>query len=131
LTKEQRSWCMSRIRSKNTKPELVVRRVLTKMGYRYRLHVDKLPGKPDIAIAKGKIAIFINGCFWHQHKGCRRQSLPKTNIEYWHKKLERNVRKQKEDIKTLGKLGWNPVKVWECQTGDEKYLVNKFKRLFS
>lgn len=130
LSREKRSWCMSKIRSKNTKPELIVRRILTEMRWRYRLHVASLPGKPDIAIAKRKIAIFVNGCFWHQHKGCKRQSLPKSNIEYWHKKLERNIKKQKEDIKILKKMGWSATKVWECQTKNEKRLANKLRRIF-
>lgn len=119
---------MSRIRSKNTQPELAVRKILTKLGWRYRLHVSKLPGKPDVVIAKKKLVIFINGCFWHQHKGCKRQFIPKTNINYWQKKLQRNVERQKENIKTLKKLRWHVIIVWECQVNNEKYIIGKFKR---
>lgn len=128
LSKTQRSLCMSRIRSKNTQPELAVRKTLTKLGWRYRLHVSKLPGKPDVVIAKKKLLIFINGCFWHQHKGCKRKFIPKTNINYWQKKLQRNVERQKENIKALKKLRWHVIIVWECQVNNEKYINGKFKR---
>jgi len=119
---------MSRIRSKDTNPELSVRKILTALGLRYRLHVSRLPGKPDIVIAKWKTVIFINGCFWHQHKGCRRKFVPKTNIDYWKRKLERNVERQKENIKALKKLNWRVIILWECQTGNEKYIIRKIRR---
>lgn len=125
LTKEQRTLCMSRIRSKNTKPELVVRRVLSKMGIRYRLHNSKLPGKPDIIISKAKTIIFINGCFWHQHKNCKKHVMPASNRDYWEKKLKRNIEKQKRDVRTLRRLGWKVHKLWECQTADEMKLTKK------
>jgi DNA mismatch endonuclease (patch repair protein) len=125
LTKEQRTLCMSRIRSKNTKPELIVRKVLSKIGIRYRLHNSKLPGKPDIIISKAKTIIFINGCFWHQHKNCKKQAVPASNKDYWEKKLKRNIEKQKQDISALRALGWKVHKIWECQTADEKKLTNK------
>jgi DNA mismatch endonuclease (patch repair protein) len=116
---------MSRIRSKNTKPELIVRKVLSKIGIRYRLHNSKLPGKPDIIISKAKTIIFINGCFWHQHKNCKKQAVPASNKDYWEKKLKRNIEKQKQDISALRALGWKVHKIWECQTADEKKLTNK------
>jgi len=125
LTQEQRKLCMSRIRSKNTKPELIVRRVLSKMGIRYRLHNSKLPGKPDIMISKAKTIIFINGCFWHQHKNCKKQVMPASNRDYWEKKLKRNIEKQKQDVRALRKLGWKVHKLWECQTADEMKLTKK------
>ena len=128
LTKQQRSRCMSRIRDKDTQPEKIVRKVLTELGWRYRLHVDKLPGKPDIVISKIKTVIFINGCFWHQHKGCRRQSMPKANISYWSRKLKRNVEKQKEDIEALRKAGWKVFIVWECQTKNGNRLTNRIQK---
>lgn len=109
---------MSRIRSKNTKPEVIVRKELSRMGYRYRLHVKKLPGRPDIVVGKKRLAIFVNGCFWHQHEGCKRSVWPKTNVDYWNKKLENNINKQKRDIAELNRLGWNVGIVWECQTKD-------------
>lgn len=125
LTKEQRTLCMSRIRSKNTKPELVVRKVLSKIGIRYRLHNSKLPGRPDITISKAKTIIFINGCFWHQHKNCKKQTLPASNKDYWEKKLKNNIEKQKQDVRTLRKLGWKVHKIWECQTADETKLTKR------
>lgn len=129
LTKEQRKLCMSRIRSKNTKPELIVRRILSGLGYRYRLHNSKLPGKPDIMISKAKMIIFINGCFWHQHKNCKKQSMPASNKDYWEKKLKRNVEKQKQDVRALRGLGWKVYKIWECQTANEKKLTSRVMQI--
>jgi len=120
---------MSRIKSKNTKPEIIVRKVLTKLGYRYRLHVKILPGKPDIVFSKRKLVIFINGCFWHQHQGCKRQSLPKTNTEYWHNKLQRNIEKQKKDIDELISLKWKVTIIWECDTRNEEVLTTSLKEV--
>ena len=91
LTKKQRHLCMSRIKSKDTKPELVVRKILNRHKIRYSLHSKRLPGKPDIVVSKKRKVIFINGCFWHQHKGCKRQALPKSNKKYWLKKLKNNI----------------------------------------
>ena len=125
---------MSRIRSKNTKPELIVRKALTDLGMRYRLHDKKIPGKPDIVNRKNNFVIFINGCFWHQHKGCKRSNTPKSNTEYWIKKLERNVNKQDADIVELEGIGLNVFTIWECQTKDEhtiteivEEIINKSK----
>jgi len=127
LTKEQRKLCMTRITSKNTRPERIVKQILSKEGWRYKLHSAKLPGKPDIVISKIKTIILINGCFWHQHKGCKWQAMPKSNLSYWGKKLKRNVEKQKEDIKKLKKAGWKVIIVWECEVKNEKKLSNKLK----
>ena len=121
--------CMSKIRSKDTKPEKVVRKILTKLGFRYRLHNAKLPGKPDIVISKVKTMIFINGCFWHQHEGCSRQAVPKANIKYWEEKLQRNVEKQKKDIKALENDDWKVIVVWECETRKEKSLTEKLQKI--
>jgi len=125
FSKEQRSNCMSRIRSKNTVPEMSVRKALTGLGIRYRLHKSELPAKPDIVISKNKTVILVNGCFWHQHKGCKRKSMPKSNKDYWRRKLERNVSKQKNDIRALKKLGWRVVVIWECQTKDVDWLKKR------
>jgi DNA mismatch endonuclease (patch repair protein) len=129
LTKKERSWNMSLIRSRDTSPEKIVRKVLTNLGVRYRLHSKQLPGKPDIVIKRDKLAIFINGCFWHQHKGCKRKTMPKGNRNYWKKKLERNVAKQKADIKALRKDGWKVGIVWECETRDEDKLKKKLQKI--
>ena len=131
LTKTQRKKCMSRIRSKNTAPEYAVRKALTNEGIRYRLHVGKLPGKPDIVISRLKKVVFINGCFWHQHQGCRRNARPKTNKNYWLPKLEKNVKRQKEDIKELKKMGWKTYIIWECEVKNDKKLKKKIKRILA
>lgn len=128
LTKKQRRLCMSRIRSKHTQPEKTVRKTLTRLGKKYRLYHKRLSGKPDIIIPEDKIVIFINGCFWHQHKGCKRQAIPKVNLKYWKKKLERNVKKQKDDIRLLRKRGWKVLIVWECETKKEKLLNKKVQK---
>lgn len=128
LTKKQRSFCMSRIRSKNTGPEIIVRKILTDLGIKYRLHKTTLPGKPDIVISKQKTVVFINGCFWHQHKNCKKSSIPKTNIKYWKPKLKRNVDKQKKDFKLLRQLGWKKIVVWECQVKNNRFLNKKFEK---
>ena len=120
LSKRQRSLCMSRIRSKDTKPELLVRKLLAKSGVKYRLHPGKLPGKPDILIPSKKSVIFINGCFWHQHKNCKRKTMPKTNHIYWRTKLRRNVKKQKQDLIDLRKRGVKTLIIWECQVKRSK-----------
>lgn len=129
LTKNQRHYCMSKIRSKNTKPEKTVRNILDKLNLKYNIHTKKLLGTPDITIPEIKKIIFVNGCFWHQHKNCKRANMPKTNKEYWIKKLNRNIKKQNTDIKDLRKLGWSISVIWECQTKDETALTKKIKRI--
>ena len=114
LDKDRRSWNMSRIPSKNTKPELKIRKALWHMGYRYRLHYKKLPGKPDIVFVKDKIAIFVHGCFWHRHKNCIEASRPKSNSEYWEIKINKNIERDKKYIKEIKKLGWKVIVIWEC-----------------
>lgn len=129
LTIQQRSWNMSRIRSKNTQPEKAVRKFLSKQKITYRLHAKKLPGKPDIVVSKDKRVIFINGCFWHQHMGCKRRAMPKVNIKYWEGKLIRNVEKQRKDILALKKLGWKVGIIWECETKRPKDLDKKLLKI--
>ena len=119
---------MSRIKGKDTRPEKIVRKFLSKRRVKYRLHEKKLPGKPDVIIPKIKVVIFVNGCFWHQHKGCKKQALPKTNIEYWKPKLKRNITKQKKDIKLLKRRGWKVFIIWECEIKKEKILNKKFQK---
>ena len=106
---------MSRIRSKNTKPEQITRKILTAMGYRYRLHVKTLPGKPDIVIRKYDAVIFIHGCFWHLHNDCRDGTIPKTRKEYWQTKLLRNKERDVQHIRELKKKGWKVLRLWECE----------------
>ena len=111
---EQRSYNMSRIKGKNTKPELLVRKWLWSRGYRYRLHRKDLPGKPDIVFPKQKKAVFVHGCFWHKHD-CRYFKWPRTNREFWKKKINENVRRDQKNYQDLIADGWNYFIVWECE----------------
>ncbi len=115
LTPEQRHKCMARIRSKNTRPEMIVRRYLFANGYRYRIHVKSLPGTPDIVIPSLHTVILVNGCFWHGHEGCPNFVLPKSNVDFWHKKIERNRNRDHKERLQLRDLGWHVIVVWECQ----------------
>jgi len=114
-SKETRSYNMSRIRSKDTKPELLVRRFLHKNGFRYRLHVKDLPGKPDIVLPKYKTVIFVHGCFWHGHQGCKYFVVPKTRTEWWLHKIGTNSAKDSVAESRLATAGWKILKLWECE----------------
>ncbi len=127
VSKSQRSRNMGLIKSQNTKPEIVVRKTLYKLGYRYRLQVKDLPGKPDIVIRRLKTAIFVNGCFWHQHENCNRASIPKSNVNYWIKKLDGNKQRDINSYRSLEELGWKIVIIWECETKDVEKLKNLVK----
>ena len=122
LTKEKRSWNMSRIRSNDTTPELVVRSFLFRNGFRFRLHVKNLPGHPDIVLLKYKTVIEVRGCFWHRHPGCRHATMPSSNVEFWQKKFKRNVDRDRNTEKQLKNLGWNLIVVWECELKNEGFL---------
>ena len=115
LTLSLRSHCMSRIRGKNTKPEILVRKGLHARGFRFRLHNKKLPGSPDIVLPKYGVAIMVNGCFWHGHKGCRYATKPKTNEEFWNAKIARNRHRDEVTTAHLEALGWTVMTVWECE----------------
>ena len=115
LTSSQRSHCMSRIRGKNTKPEILVRKGLHARGLRFRLHNKKLPGSPDIVLPKYGVAIMVNGCFWHGHKGCRYATKPKSNVEFWETKIARNRHRDEVTAAHLEALGWHVITVWECE----------------
>lgn len=114
-SKKKRSQVMSQIHSKNTKPEQITRKILTELGYRYRLHVKGLPGKPDIVLRKYGVVIFVHGCFWHLHKGCRDGTIPKTKKEYWQTKLIQNQERDARHIRELRKQGWKVMRLWECE----------------
>jgi DNA mismatch endonuclease (patch repair protein) len=115
ITKEKRSWNMSRIHSGDTKPEMQVRSFLHRHGFRFRVHVKNLPGKPDIVLPKYKTAIEVRGCFWHRHEGCKVATTPKSNVEFWQEKFERNVERDKRTEKELRQLGWRVIVVWTCE----------------
>lgn len=115
MTSEQRSRCMAAIKGKDTKPELIVRKYLFSRGLRFRLYVKSLPGKPDIVLPKYKTVIFVNGCFWHGHEGCRYYRLPKTNVEFWQEKISRNIERDLRTEAEFAALGWRVIRVWECE----------------
>lgn len=117
-----RSRMMSGIRGKNTKPELLVRKALTGKGYRYRLHREDLPGAPDIVMSGRHIAIFVHGCFWHKHNGCRLAKMPSTRPEFWAAKLDANVARDRKAISLLVERGWRVLQVWECATKSMEQL---------
>src|SRR5665213_923674 len=119
---------MRRIRSRDTIPELIVRRQVHGMGLRYRLHVTKLPGKPDLVLGRLKRIIEVRGCFWHQHPGCIDSHIPKTRIEYWKQKLRRNQERDQENAGTLRKLGWRIFVVWECEVKNTEKLMKRLTR---
>ncbi len=132
ISEEKRSWNMSRILSKDTKPEMIVRKMLHNSGIRYRIHVSDLPGKPDLSNKKKKYANFVNGCFWHQHKGCKRATIPKSNTLYWIPKLKRNIENYKYNMEKLISENWEIFTIWECEVKDQKILntlVDKIKKI--
>ena len=122
---------MRRIRSKGMKPEMAVRRLAHSMGYRFRLHSPKLPGKPDLVFSRLKKIIEVRGCFWHRHKGCIDSHLPKSRLGYWVPKLRRNTERDKDNLRKLHKLGWEVLVVWECEAADIKHLTPKVRRFLA
>jgi DNA mismatch endonuclease (patch repair protein) len=131
ISKEQRSANMRAVRSRNTLPEIRVRQIAHRLGYRFRLHRRELPGKPDIVFPRRRKAIFVHGCFWHQHKGCRRASVPQSNRRFWRTKLARNSARDGEQVVALSRCGWRALVVWECETKDEKRLTARLRRFLS
>ncbi len=125
LSSQRRSWNMSRIRSTDTKPEIVLRSVLHRMGFRFRLHCRGLPGRPDIVLPKYNTVIFVHGCFWHQHPGCNEAVRPKTNVKYWVEKLEGNVKRDKRNHIALRRQGWRVFRLWECQIEKDPIRIAK------
>ena len=129
LNTQQRHHCMSRIRGKDTKPELLVRKGLHARGFRFRLQDRKLPGRPDIVLPKYGVAIMVNGCFWHGHKGCRYATKPKSNIEFWETKIARNKHRDEVTSAHLEALGWTVIVVWECELRGKEKAEAKIKTL--
>jgi len=121
LSPEQRHNCMSRIRGKNTTPEMMVRKELFSHGYRYRVNVKNLPCKPDIVLKKYNTVIFVNGCFWHGHEGCKKFVIPKTNTEFWKDKIQSNQERDKEGYVKLKEQGWKVIVVWECELTKQRF----------
>lgn len=129
LTRDKRSWNMSRVRSKNTKPELLVRASLHRMGYRFRLHVRQLPGIPDVVLPRYKALIFVHGCFWHGHSNCKGGNIPKTRAQFWQNKIFENVSRDKRVYSELQETGWRIAVVWECTLKNKEATTNAFRNL--
>ena len=129
LTPSERSERMSRVRGRDTKPEMVVRRLIHAMGYRYRLHSSRLPGHPDLVFGSRRRVIFVHGCFWHRHpdKSCKLARMPKSRLDFWRPKLQANARRDNSNIKKLAGLGWESLVVWECQIKDTGKLSNRIR----
>jgi DNA mismatch endonuclease, patch repair protein len=130
-TDEPTSKRMRSVRSTDTAPERLVREILSRLGYRYRLHQRDLPGQPDIVFARARKVIFVHGCFWHRHHGCRRCSMPTRNVELWKNKFERTVARDKMNLRRLRSSGWSTLVIWECTTMDERRLEARLKRFLS
>lgn len=125
LSVEQRSELMSRVRSRDTRPELRVRRLTHRLGYRYRLHRRDLPGSPDLVFPGRRSVVFVHGCFWHRHPGCRNTRTPKSRVEFWTRKFADNVARDERNQAELSALGWRHLIIWECETADTAGLAQR------
>lgn len=133
MTPEERSRCMAAIKGKDTKPELIVRKYLFSRGLRYRIQDRRLPGRPDIVLPKYKTVVFVDGCFWHGHDGCRYFRLPQSNVEFWQTKIERNKARDTRNEEELRTTGWHVIRVWECEIrkvgGRQEYLDGLYRQI--
>jgi DNA mismatch endonuclease (patch repair protein) len=128
FTPAKRSAIMARIKGQNTKPEILVRKLVHSLGYRFRLHQNKFPGKPDLVLARHEKIIFVHGCFWHGHVGCSRAALPSTNTDFWQKKIFGNRSRDSKVRRKLSRDGWKVMVVWQCQTRDTSALTSRLLR---
>ena len=124
----ERRALMAKIRAKDTKPERTVRKLLHRAGYRFRLHVSSLPGRPDIVFGGRRKVVFVHGCFWHQHDGCRFARIPKTRVNYWKQKFEANRIRDAEALFALAQIGWEAIVIWECETKRPEALLSRLRR---
>lgn len=131
MTREQRSRCMAAIKGKNTKPEMIVRKFLFSKGLRYRVNVKKLPGSPDIVLKKYGVAIFIDGCFWHAHKGCKYSHLPSSNVDFWRAKIAKNIARDYVNNVDLELAGWRVIRIWECEVKTKVLREETLKKLYA
>ena len=123
-----RSWIMSQVKSKDTKPEIRVRSMLHAMGFRFRLQRKDLPGRPDITLPKYKTVVFVHGCFWHRHPGCKKTTTPATRVQFWQEKFRKNVERDGRNQRDLVQLGWTVIVVWECELRDEGSLTCRLEK---
>lgn len=128
ISEQRRSWNMSRIKSRNTLPEKAVRSMIHSLGYRFRLHCPKLPGKPDITLPRLKTVVFVHGCYWHRHPECKLAYTPKTHQEFWDKKFSNNVKRDKYIEKEIKNIGWMVLTVWECELADKEKLKSRLAK---
>jgi DNA mismatch endonuclease (patch repair protein) len=128
ITPEERSEIMARVRSKNSRPELFIRKLVYALGYRYRLHQRDLPGSPDLVFRRSRKVIFVHGCFWHRHAKCALARMPKSRVDFWTEKLEGNRRRDERNRRALAREGWKVLTIWECQIRDASRLEAKVRR---
>lgn len=121
ISPEHRSWNMAQVKGKDTRPELKVRSWLFKNGFRYRKNDSRFPGKPDVVLPKYRTVIFVHGCFWHRHPGCKNTRMPKSNVEFWETKFSRNVENDKRHVRELEAMGWRVIVIWECELGSKTF----------
>src|SRR5438105_1855737 len=131
MDRGKRSALMSRVRVRDTQPEVLVRRLIHSLGFRFRLHRKDLPGCPDIVLPRLKSVIFINGCFWHGHRRCRKGTRPSSNVEFWNRKIQGNIERDNKNLRRLKRLGWQVLVIWECQTRDEEKLAQQIDSFLS
>ena len=129
LTTPERSLLMAKIKGKNTRPEIAVRSILHRAGYRFRIHVARLPGKPDVVLARYRTVVFVHGCFWHRHKGCKAATTPKSHRKFWADKFKRNVANDRKHLGQLRRLGWRVVVVWECQLKRPERVLGRIEKV--
>lgn len=127
FSKEKRSWIMSRVKGRDTKPEILVRSFVHRMGFRFRVHRRDMPGNPDIVLPRHKKTIYVHGCFWHGHKRCCRSKRPTTNEQFWNKKLDGNIERDKRSRRRLRRLGWEVLVVWQCESRNPEKLLRKLE----
>lgn len=130
FSKKKRSWIMARVRGRDTKPEMIVRSLVHRLGYRFRLHRRQLPGNPDLVFQRHKKVVFIHGCFWHGHKGCLRATRPEANRSFWRRKLDGNIERDRDSLRKLRGLGWDVLVVWECETKKLDHVRSKLASFF-
>lgn len=130
VSRIKRAEMMSRVKQRHTKPEITVRKILHRNGFRFRLHNKKLPGTPDIVLPKHKAVIFVHGCFWHQHEGCRKSRRPTSNVEFWNEKLDKNIARDSRKESELKNLGWKVLTIWDCEIKEDSSIekVKNFLR---